>query len=196
MIQFVFAEVFNFSFKSKELPPELDLVRALPALRHPVVALGYEEKVSGQTDPGRAGILSGVQAMFTPGHTQEHACLVVTAGNKSMCRIGDFSHHPVLLFFCSLSGREVNSSMTLIRCRPRDAGEGSGHAIKGEEDCLTAVTFPGLASVISPKRRTEFDLFRKLPSGFPNDRVVHPFIRRLRPVPNGVLQLIYIFGDA
>jgi hypothetical protein len=45
---------------------------------------------------------------------------------------------------------------------------------KDEEDCFTAVTFPGLASVMSPKRRTEFDLFRKLPSMFPNDRVVHP----------------------
>jgi hypothetical protein len=89
MIQFVFAEVFDFSFKSKELPPELDLVRALPALRNPIVAPGYEEKVYGQPD-------------------------------------------------------------------------------------FTALTFPGLASVMSPKRRREFDLFRKLPSMFPNDRVVHP----------------------
>ena len=95
MIQFVFAEVFDFYFKSKELPPELDLVRALPALRHPIVAPGYEEKVYGQPDPGRAGILSGVLALFTPGHTNEHACFVVTAGNQSMCRIGDLSHHPV-----------------------------------------------------------------------------------------------------
>jgi hypothetical protein len=71
-----------------------------------------------------------------------------------------------------------------------------GMLSKDEEDCFTAVTFPGLASVMSPKRRTGFDLFRKLPSMFPNDRVVHPFIRTLRPVPNGVLQLIYIFGDA
>ena len=98
MIQFVFAEVSDFSFKSTGLPPELDLVRALPALRHAIVALGYEEKVYGQPDPGRAGILSGVQAMFTPGHTKEHACFAVTAGNQSMCRIGDLSHHPVLLF--------------------------------------------------------------------------------------------------
>jgi hypothetical protein len=36
-----------------------------------------------------------------------------------------------IILFCSWSGREANSSMTLIRCRPRDAGEGSGHAIKG-----------------------------------------------------------------
>ena len=44
MIQFVFAEVFDSYFKSKELLPELDLVRALPALRHPVAALGYERE--------------------------------------------------------------------------------------------------------------------------------------------------------
>ena len=49
-----------------------------------------------------------------------------------------------------------------------------GMLSKDEEDCFTAVTFPGLASVMSPKRRPEFDLFRKLPSMFPNDRVVHP----------------------
>ena len=69
------------------------------------MALGYEEekrrreeeKVYGQPDPERAGILSGVQAMFTPGHTKQHTCFVVTAGNHSMCRIGDLSHHPVLL---------------------------------------------------------------------------------------------------
>jgi glyoxylase-like metal-dependent hydrolase (beta-lactamase superfamily II) len=41
--------------------------------------------------------LPGVQAMFTPGHTKEHACFVLTSGNQSMCLIGDLSHHPVLL---------------------------------------------------------------------------------------------------
>jgi glyoxylase-like metal-dependent hydrolase (beta-lactamase superfamily II) len=41
--------------------------------------------------------LPGVQTMFTPGHTKEHACFIVTSGNQSMCMIGDVSHHPVLL---------------------------------------------------------------------------------------------------
>jgi len=41
--------------------------------------------------------LPGVQAMFTPGHTKEHACFILTSGNESMCLIGDLSHHPVLL---------------------------------------------------------------------------------------------------
>jgi hypothetical protein len=33
---------------------------------------------------------------------------------------------------------------------------------------------------------------RPATSGFPNDRVVHA---TLRPISNGVLQLIYIFGN-
>jgi glyoxylase-like metal-dependent hydrolase (beta-lactamase superfamily II) len=41
--------------------------------------------------------LPGVQVMFSPGHTKEHACFIVTSGNQSMCLIGDLSHHPVLL---------------------------------------------------------------------------------------------------
>jgi glyoxylase-like metal-dependent hydrolase (beta-lactamase superfamily II) len=41
--------------------------------------------------------LPGVQAMFTPGHTKEHACFVLTSRNQSMCLIGDLSHHPVRL---------------------------------------------------------------------------------------------------
>jgi glyoxylase-like metal-dependent hydrolase (beta-lactamase superfamily II) len=41
--------------------------------------------------------LPGVQAMFTPGHTKEPACFILTSGNESMCLIGDLSHHPVLL---------------------------------------------------------------------------------------------------
>jgi glyoxylase-like metal-dependent hydrolase (beta-lactamase superfamily II) len=41
--------------------------------------------------------LPGVQVMFTPGHSKEHACFVLTSGNQSMCLIGDLSHHPVLL---------------------------------------------------------------------------------------------------
>jgi glyoxylase-like metal-dependent hydrolase (beta-lactamase superfamily II) len=41
--------------------------------------------------------LAGVQAMVTPGHTKEHACFLVTSGNRSMCLIGDLAHHSVLL---------------------------------------------------------------------------------------------------
>lgn len=41
--------------------------------------------------------LPGVQAMFTPGQTKEHARFILTSGNQSMCLIGDLSHHPVLL---------------------------------------------------------------------------------------------------
>lgn len=41
--------------------------------------------------------LPGIQAMFTPGHTKEHACFTVTSGKESMFLIGDVSHHSVLL---------------------------------------------------------------------------------------------------
>jgi glyoxylase-like metal-dependent hydrolase (beta-lactamase superfamily II) len=41
--------------------------------------------------------LPGVQAMFTPGHTKEHACFMATSGNQTVCLIGDLAHHPVLL---------------------------------------------------------------------------------------------------
>ena len=42
--------------------------------------------------------MPGVQAVFTPGHTKEHDCFILTSGNQSMWLIGDLSHHPVLLF--------------------------------------------------------------------------------------------------
>jgi glyoxylase-like metal-dependent hydrolase (beta-lactamase superfamily II) len=41
--------------------------------------------------------LPGVQAMYTPGHTAEHTCFILTAKNQSLALIGDVSHHPVLL---------------------------------------------------------------------------------------------------
>lgn len=64
---------------------------------------------------------------------------------------------------------------------------------KDEEDCFTAVTFPGLGSVMSPKRGRSSIFSESYPVCF---QMIGSFIRTLRPVPNGVLQLIYIFGDA
>jgi len=41
--------------------------------------------------------LPGVQAIFTPGHTKEHACFILTSGKESLFLIGDLSHHAALL---------------------------------------------------------------------------------------------------
>lgn len=32
--------------------------------------------------------------MFTSGYMKEHACAIVTSGNKTMCLIGDLANHP------------------------------------------------------------------------------------------------------
>jgi glyoxylase-like metal-dependent hydrolase (beta-lactamase superfamily II) len=60
--------------------------------------------------------LPGVQAMFTPGHTKEHACFIVTSGNQTMCLIGDLAHHPVLLL-------ERPHSEFIYDLDPHQAGE-------------------------------------------------------------------------
>jgi hypothetical protein len=49
--------------------------------------------------------------------------------------------------------------------------------------------WPGVGHVAEEKG--DCDIFRKPPDGFPNNRVVHA---TLRPIPNGVLQSIYIYG--
>jgi hypothetical protein len=63
-----------------------------------------------------------------------------TAGNQSMCRIGDLSHHPVLLF-------ERPRSQFIYDLDPLQGPETRvkvlGMLSKDEEDCFTAVTFPG-----------------------------------------------------
>jgi hypothetical protein len=64
---------------------------------------------------------------------------------------------------------------------------------KDEEDCFTAVTFPGLASVCRRREGRSSIFSERYPACF---QMIGSFIRTLRPVPNGVLQLIYIFGDA
>jgi hypothetical protein len=47
------------------------------------------------------------------------------------------------------------------------------------------VSFHGLASDMSPKRRTDFDIFRKLPSGLSNNLVAGA---SLLPISTGVSQ--------
>ncbi|WP_324679527.1 MBL fold metallo-hydrolase [Hymenobacter sp. GOD-10R] len=41
-------------------------------------------------------LLPGVQAHFTPGHTAEHICFELSAGNDSLFLLGDVAHHAVL----------------------------------------------------------------------------------------------------
>jgi glyoxylase-like metal-dependent hydrolase (beta-lactamase superfamily II) len=41
-------------------------------------------------------ILTGVQAMHTPGHTVGHTVYMITSGGKTICNIGDVAHHVVL----------------------------------------------------------------------------------------------------
>jgi glyoxylase-like metal-dependent hydrolase (beta-lactamase superfamily II) len=42
-------------------------------------------------------ILPGIQAISTPGHTVGHTCYMITSEGKSLCNIGDLTHHQVLL---------------------------------------------------------------------------------------------------
>ncbi len=42
-------------------------------------------------------ILPGIQAISAPGHTVGHTIFMITADGKSMCFIGDLTHHQVLL---------------------------------------------------------------------------------------------------
>ena len=41
--------------------------------------------------------LPGVQAIAAPGHTVGHTIFMISTGGKSLCYIGDLTHHPVLL---------------------------------------------------------------------------------------------------
>jgi glyoxylase-like metal-dependent hydrolase (beta-lactamase superfamily II) len=41
--------------------------------------------------------LPGITAMAAPGHTVGHTIFMISSGDKSMCYIGDLTHHPVLL---------------------------------------------------------------------------------------------------
>ena len=41
--------------------------------------------------------LPGVQAISAPGHTVGHTMFMITSGGKSLCNIGDLTHHQVLL---------------------------------------------------------------------------------------------------
>jgi glyoxylase-like metal-dependent hydrolase (beta-lactamase superfamily II) len=42
-------------------------------------------------------ILPGITALAAPGHTVGHTVYMISSGGKSMCYIGDLTHHPVLL---------------------------------------------------------------------------------------------------
>jgi glyoxylase-like metal-dependent hydrolase (beta-lactamase superfamily II) len=41
--------------------------------------------------------LPGIQAMLTPGHTVGHMIYMIVSDGKTMCSIGDLTHHPILL---------------------------------------------------------------------------------------------------
>ena len=41
--------------------------------------------------------LPGIQAIAAPGHTIGHTMFMLTSGGKSLCFIGDLTHHQVLL---------------------------------------------------------------------------------------------------
>lgn len=41
--------------------------------------------------------LPGFQAMATPGHTVGHMIFMITSEGKTLCNIGDLTHHPILL---------------------------------------------------------------------------------------------------
>jgi glyoxylase-like metal-dependent hydrolase (beta-lactamase superfamily II) len=41
--------------------------------------------------------LPGITAIAAPGHTVGHTIFMINAGGKSLCYIGDLTHHPVLL---------------------------------------------------------------------------------------------------
>ena len=42
-------------------------------------------------------ILPGITALSAPGHTVGHTCYMITSEGKSICNIGDLTHHQVLL---------------------------------------------------------------------------------------------------
>jgi glyoxylase-like metal-dependent hydrolase (beta-lactamase superfamily II) len=42
-------------------------------------------------------VLPGIQAISTPGHTVGHTCYMLTSEGKSLCNIGDLTHHQILL---------------------------------------------------------------------------------------------------
>jgi glyoxylase-like metal-dependent hydrolase (beta-lactamase superfamily II) len=42
-------------------------------------------------------IVTGVQAMLTPGHTVGHTVFLITSGGKTIANIGDVAHHTVLI---------------------------------------------------------------------------------------------------
>jgi glyoxylase-like metal-dependent hydrolase (beta-lactamase superfamily II) len=41
--------------------------------------------------------LPGIQAISAPGHTVGHTCFMITSDGKSLCAIGDLTHHQILL---------------------------------------------------------------------------------------------------
>jgi len=46
---------------------------------------------------GGQEVISGVQAMDTPGHTVGHTSFVITSGGKSLFVVGDLTHHAILV---------------------------------------------------------------------------------------------------
>ncbi len=42
-------------------------------------------------------IVSGIQAMASPGHTVGHTSFMITSGGKSLCFTGDVAHHAIML---------------------------------------------------------------------------------------------------
>ncbi|MDR3436175.1 MBL fold metallo-hydrolase [Telmatospirillum sp.] len=57
--------------------------------------LAHREKVVFIKDGQE--FLPGIQAIFTPGHTVGHTIYMISSEGKSLCNIGDLTHHQVLL---------------------------------------------------------------------------------------------------
>lgn len=80
---------------------ESKLTRTDPDYMRPFVAaartnlLAHREKVVFIKDGQE--FLPGIQAIFTPGHTVGHTIYMITSDGRSLCNIGDLTHHQILL---------------------------------------------------------------------------------------------------
>ena len=127
--------------------------------------------------------LPGIQAMFTPGHTKERACFILSSGNESMCLIGDLSHHPVRLL-------ERPRSQFIDDVDPPQAAETRVKVLGMlPKERVTVYgghfPWPGVGHVA--EENGGFRYFPEATRWFPNHRVVHA---TQWPILTGVLQSI------
>ncbi|PKU26122.1 MBL fold metallo-hydrolase [Telmatospirillum siberiense] len=95
------AQIYMPEVEFKFWTDESKLALADPDYMKPFVAaarknlLGHGEKVVFIKDGQE--FLPGIQAIFTPGHTVGHTIYMISSEGKSLCNIGDLTHHQVLL---------------------------------------------------------------------------------------------------